>query len=113
MKLTFGLLHFVKFLNNNSIFAFMISALLTERLNDLISCIMNDLIIPIINIDTDGDGQKDIKIIENKKLNFFGIRIKIGKFITCIIKFILVFYLIFFMSKIGNYFYEKLQVEKF
>lgn len=94
----FNFIRFIKFLKDNNILAVAIAAVLSERINDVTESFVNNLLMPIINRDGDGDGERDIKKLENKSIKFKGIDMKIGKFIISMIKFIFVTYIIFLVS---------------
>ena len=81
---------FYKFLKKNDILSLSIAAVFSGHINELINSLVNNLLLPIINRDADGDGKKDIKKIENIEFKFLKIKFTIGKLLVDIIKFILV-----------------------
>src|SRR5690606_19318780 len=91
----FDFVRFIKFLKDNNIIAVAIAAILSDRINNITNSFVDNLIIPFVNIDINKDGEKDIKKIQDIKIKFFGIEIKIGEFTLSLIKFIIVTYVIF------------------
>lgn len=95
----FNFMYFLKFLKTNNVFAAAIVAILSDRVLDVTGSFVDDIILPIINVDIDGDGKKDIRQFENKIIKFNGINFKIGKFILSILKFLIVSYILFIITK--------------
>lgn len=94
----FGL--FLKFLMDNNILQVIVAAILSDKINDVTDSIVNDLVMPIINRDGDGDGEEDIKGLSEMKYTFWGMTFRIGKVIYALIKFFIVAYLIFIVYKL-------------
>lgn len=57
-------------------------------------------------MDRDGDGKKDIKAFEDKELNIFGAKLKTGKFLTSVLKFVIIFFIIFLFTKAISHFFN-------
>lgn len=100
--ITFDFVRFIKFLKENNIISTAIAAVLSDRINEVTNSLVNNLIMPIINRDGDNDGEKDIKKLEEKVITISGVRFQIGRFIMALIKFILVTYIIFIVTRVVN-----------
>ena len=98
-SLSFSFLHFMYFLKDNNVFSIAVAAVLSERISDLINACIDTLVMPVIDRDADNDGIKDIKKLEEKVIEIHGIKFTIGKLFTSIIKFILVTYIVFIVSR--------------
>jgi large-conductance mechanosensitive channel len=99
----FNFIRFIVFLKNNNILSTAIAAVLSDRVNDLTNTIIDYAIMPIINRDADNDGISDIKNLEDKKFNVFGVNLGVGKCCVSIIKFVLITYVIFVISNIIDF----------
>jgi large conductance mechanosensitive channel len=98
----FNYVKFINFLKNNNVFSAVIAAIISERVNEITNSLTNNIILPVINRDGDGDGVSDIKSLEDYKIKCFGITFGVGKFITALIKFIIISYVIFIFISISN-----------
>lgn len=94
----FNFVRFIKFLQENNIIGVIIASVLSDRVNELTNIFFNDIVMPVINRDGDGDGVKDIKNFEEHKISMFGAKFGVGKFVVTLFKFIIVTYLIFIIS---------------
>lgn len=99
----FNFIKFKEFLEQNKAFATAASIVIATQITILASSFTDNIIVPIFDRDTDGDGKKDIIQFENITFKMFGIKIKIGKFIIDIIKFLIIIYVVFIISL----FYDK------
>ncbi len=99
-QMEFNFVHFIKFLRDNNILGVAIAAILSDRIGRVTDSFVNDLIMPILSRDGDGDGEEDIKKLEDKSIMCFGANFRIGKFMTSVIKFVLVTYIIFILAKV-------------
>ena len=99
----FNFIKFKEFLEQNKAFATAASIVIATQITILASSFTDNIIVPIFDRDTDGDGKKDIIQFENITFKMFGIKIKMGKFIIDIIKFLIVIYVVFVISL----FYDK------
>lgn len=91
---------FVQFLKTHNVFSTVIAAVLSDRIAELTDIFVNSIIMPIINRDTNRDGVRDVKVLEDKILYIDGAKIEIGKFFVAIIKFIIVTYSIFLIARL-------------
>lgn len=97
--LQFSFLHFLRFLKENNVFSIAIAAVLSDRINDLVNSMVNSLVMPIINRDANQDGVEDIRKLEDKVVEISGVEFEIGKVLTSIVKFIVVTYFVFVLSR--------------
>lgn len=90
---------FIKFLEDNHIIATIIATIISTYVTNLSQSFTNDLLLPILNRDGDGDGKSDISKYEDYTLRIFNIDFRIGNFSIELLKFILITYLMYFLSK--------------
>lgn len=93
---------FAHYLTDGGIVTAAIAAILSDKCNIFIGSVIDNVIVPILHCDIDGDGVADIKNLEKKDLEIYGVKIKIGKVIIDFVKFVIVTYLIFIIAKILN-----------
>jgi len=99
----FNLISFLKFLEQNNIAGIAIAAILSERISEVVTEFVNTMVMPIINREyDDGDTSTDIKKLDERTMKFYGINLKVGKFIMCLIKFIIMVYLLFLVIIVVN-----------
>ena len=98
--IAFDFVRFIKFLKENNIISTAIAAVLSDRINEMTNSFINNLIMPILNRDGDNDGEKDIQKLEDKIIYVKGIKFEIGRFVLAVIKFILITYVIFILTRI-------------
>lgn len=79
-----------------------IATIVSSKIDDLAHSFVDNLILPVLDRDADGDGEKDVKRLEEYTLKTKGINFKVGKFFVEIIKFILVLAVLFTLSKLFN-----------
>ena len=95
----FNFVTFIKFLKKNNVFSLAVAAVLSAHVNKLTESFIDDIIMPIINIDINKDGNEDLKTkLENIEFNIFHIKFKTGKFLLSIIKFIIISFIIYIIS---------------
>lgn len=99
----FNFVRFINFLGENNAMSVAIAALISDRINELMNDFFNYLILPIINADFDRNGEKDVKNLENMKFSIFNIKFELGKPILSILKFIIIMYLIFILSRLFKF----------
>ena len=90
---------FMQFLKENQIVATVIATIISTYITNLSMSFTNDILLPIINRDADGDGKKDIDKYENYIITFYNIDFRIGSFALEICKFLIITYLMFLISK--------------
>lgn len=90
---------FILFLKNNNVMATLIATVLSTYVTELTTSFADDIILPIIYRDGDGDGKADIKSLKKLKFNFYGITFKVGNFVTIFLKVTVVFIVLFLVKK--------------
>ena len=90
---------FSLFLENNNILSTIIATVMSTYITQLTTSLADDILLPIIYRDGDGDGKADIDKLEKYKLKLYGITFKIGNFLTVLIKVIVIFTVIFLVKK--------------
>ena len=90
---------FYTFLKENQIVATAIATIFSKVITDLSYSFIDNMLLPIINIDIDNDGKSDIDNFKNKIINVNGAKLKIGNFFIEIIKFTVILLILFFLSK--------------
>lgn len=98
----FNFVRFIKFLQNNNIITVVIAAILSDRINEVTNVFFDDIILPIINKDWDGDGESDVKKFEDYRITIFNAKLSIGKLIITIFKFFVVALLLFIGYNIAH-----------
>lgn len=91
---------FVQFLKDNNILVTVVATIISSCVTELSESMVNDLILPIINRDSDGDGEADIKDLATYEYKVKGIKFKVGKFLMIAIKFMIILFATYQISKI-------------
>lgn len=91
---------FLDFLNDNNILSVAIATILSNKIHDISESFVNNLILPIINRDANNDNNPDIKNVEDYTIKIYGIKFELGKFIIAMIKFLIITYIAYLMTKI-------------
>ena len=87
---------FYIFIKDNHIIATAIATIFSKIITDLSYSFIDNILLPIINIDLDDDGKSDINNIKNKIINLYGISFKVGPFVIEIIKFVCILLILFY-----------------
>ena len=90
---------FVIFLRNNNIMATIVATVMSTYVTELTTSFADDLVLPIIYRDADGDGKADINKIKEYEYKISGVTFKIGKFITILLKVTVVFLVLFVVNR--------------
>lgn len=98
--LGFNFVHFMDFLSANNVMATAIAAVMSDRINDVADSFVDNILMPIIDRDGNGDGKSDIQCLSDKVIIIAGIKFKVGKLIISLMKFIIITYIIFLISRI-------------
>lgn len=104
-----SVINFLNFLNDNRVFAIAIASILSEKLSEVITAIIDGVIIPVINRDLDGNGVEDVKQLEEKVFTVLGINFRVGKVFVCLIRFLIVTYIVFILAKILKKWFNNLE----
>jgi large-conductance mechanosensitive channel len=91
---------YASYLTDGGIVTAAIATILSIRCNGLLESVIDNIFMPVIEHDSDNDGIEDIKSIEKKELNIFGAKIKYGKVIADVIKFLIITYILFTVAKL-------------
>tara|TARA_B100000161_G_C33491559_1_gene387297 strand:+ start:216 stop:524 length:309 start_codon:yes stop_codon:yes gene_type:complete len=90
---------FSLFLKNNNIMATIVATVMSTYVTELTTSFADDIVLPIIYRDADGDGKADISKLKNYEFKISGITFKIGNFITILLKVFVVFLVLFVINK--------------
>tara|TARA_A100001015_G_C14815874_1_gene642682 strand:+ start:406 stop:705 length:300 start_codon:yes stop_codon:yes gene_type:complete len=90
---------FLSFLKNNNILSTIIATVMSTYITQLTTSFADDIVMPIIYRDGDGDGKADIKSLENTVMKVNGIKIKIGKFLVVLLKVTIIFVTLYLCKK--------------
>tara|TARA_Y200000002_G_C22659295_1_gene654974 strand:+ start:181 stop:477 length:297 start_codon:yes stop_codon:yes gene_type:complete len=93
---------FYNFIKDNHIITTTIVTIFSKLITDVSYSFIDNIILPIINIDLDNDGKADINSFKNKRINIFGVNLKIGLFTIEILKFIPVLFILYYLSKLNK-----------
>ena len=96
----FNIVDFRKFLIDNKVIATAISFAAGSYMESVTTSFFDNIILPIINRDSDNDGKKDIHKFEDIIINISGIKMKIGRFLIDIFKFFMILYVLFLISRL-------------
>lgn len=96
----FDFVRFIEFLKDHNVISVIIAAILSDRINEITNILFDQIIMPIINRDADGDGVRDIKKFEEYQLEVHGAKFGIGKITISLLKFFIITYIIFTLSNI-------------
>ena len=91
---------FYTFLVENHIFSTSIATIFSRVVTDLCYSFIENLLLPIINIDVNHDGKADIDDFKNKEIDIYGINLKVGPFLVELIKFMIILFILFLMSRL-------------
>jgi large-conductance mechanosensitive channel len=91
---------FYTFLVENHIISTSIATIFSRVITDLCYSFIDNILLPIINIDVDHDGKADINDLKNKQVDIYGIKLKIGPFSIELIKFLVILFILFLLSKL-------------
>ena len=95
----FNLTEFRKFLIEKHIITTAIGIVIGRQISKLTDVFLLNLIDPIFHSDIDGNGKDDWKNIKNMKLRMKGIEFGTGEIILGVLKFLLVLYVVFLISR--------------
>lgn len=95
----YTVMQFVNFLKENNVISIAIASVISERVSDLVDAFISGFVLPILEQDNDGDGKADISSLEEREIHIGKIKLKAGKFLVALIKFIIITYVIFIISR--------------
>ena len=82
---------------NDLLTAIMVS-LISSRISEFSEIFTENIILPLVNFDIDGDGTKDGRKLIDYQINLNGIKINLGRMIISIIQFFVVLKIISFLK---------------
>lgn len=91
--------NFRKYIIEKGVIDTAIGFIMGKNIGYITESLFNNIILPIINKDSDNDGEADVKKFENYKKNIYGIEFKIGKFILDGVKFLIMIYCLFIIAR--------------
>ena len=97
--MSLNLLEFRNFLKENDVVKYTLYTIIAGQVGELVGVFTNDVIAPIIHIDSNQDGIEDIRTLSSVEVKILGARIKIGKLLMNFIKFVIVIYITFLLSQ--------------
>ena len=99
-----GLLgEFSQFLTKNNIGTTIVATVISSYITELGVSFSDNIILPIIDQDLDGDGKPDIGKLKNLVITVGKCRLKLGEFLITFTKVSLMFIIIFIIQKEVNY----------
>jgi len=90
---------FLAFLKNNQILSTIIATVMSTYITQLATSFADDIVMPIIYRDGNGDGKADIGSLENTVMDVSGIKIKVGKFLIVLLKVTIIFVSLFLCKR--------------
>ena len=102
--MSLDLLEFRNFLKENDVIKYTLYTIIAGQVSELVEVFTNDVIGPIIHIDSNKDGIEDIRTLSSVELKILGTRIKIGKLLMKFIKFVIVIYITFLLSQVIRFY---------
>jgi large-conductance mechanosensitive channel len=99
-----SILHeFSDFVSSNDVGTTILATVISTYITELGISFSDNLILPIIDQDLDGDGEPDIGKLKNLVINVGGCKLKLGEFIITFIKVSVMFIVIFILQKQGKF----------
>ena len=94
---------FSNFLKNNNLGATIVATIISSYITELGISFSDNIILPIIDQDLDGDGKPDIGKLKNLVINVGKCKLKLGEFFITFTKVLLMFIIIFIIQKEVNF----------
>lgn len=85
-------------LSKNEILTSVLITIIAGHITKISDSLTENIILPIIDFDIDGDGSPDGRRLINYEMEIMGTTFKLGKFVTSLVEFILVLYLVNLLS---------------
>ena len=96
----FNFTSFREFLINKGVIAMAVSYVIGNQINYLVDSVLENIIHPLLEPDYNGDNINDFKSIKKMNLQAGPYTFKTGKFFYDLLKFILVMYSVFIISRL-------------
>ena len=90
---------FNDFVSSNDIGTTILATVISSYITELGISFSDNIILPIIDQDIDGDGKPDIGKLKNLVIKIGGCRLKLGEFLITLIKVSVMFIVIFILQK--------------
>lgn len=94
---------FSQFLSSNNIGTTILATVISTYITELGISFSDNIILPIIDQDLDGDGKPDIGKLKNLTFTIGRCKLKIGEFLITFTKVALMFIIIFLIQKEAKY----------
>jgi large-conductance mechanosensitive channel len=94
---------FSNFLKNNNLGTTIVATIISSYITELGISFSDNIILPIIDQDLDGDGKPDIGKLKNLVINVGKCKLKLGEFFITFTKVLLMFIIIFIIQKEVNF----------
>lgn len=95
------------FFKENEILTTIIATILAANISTLTKSLMDNILMPLINIDINNDGEADRDTLKKFHIKFRGVDIKIGEFILTLIEFTVILFIIYSIHKLSKKFQLK------
>ena len=93
---------FKDFLLDNNIIITIIATVLSSNITMITKSLMDNIIMPLYNIDLNNDGISDRTNLENFIITYYGTEFKIGKFILTLIEFFIILFILYIINKFSK-----------
>ena len=90
---------FVSYLVSENIHKTIIAAMIANQVNVITMGFLNAFFVPLLDVDFNNDGKSDFDQIEKMKINIFGYKFKIGKFVVLTSKALIILYLVYLFTE--------------
>ncbi len=90
---------FEQFLSSNNIGTTILATVISTYITELGISFSDNLILPIIDQDLDGDGKPDIGKLKNIVINIGRCKLKVGEFLITLTKVVVMFIVIFMIQR--------------
>ena len=105
------IIQFLHFIKLNNVISIAVATIISNKINDVINSFIECLIMPIINRDGNNDGERDIKKLEEYTIYISGIKFKVGECLITLLKFFIIAYILFILTKIYSKYEKKYMIE--
>jgi large-conductance mechanosensitive channel len=89
-----------RFVERNRLYSVIIGTIFSQFLTELFHSTINDLIMPMMNIDVNKNKKNDIIELKKFKIKIFNIQFKFGSFLVALIRFIIIMCVLLMLNRI-------------
>lgn len=93
---------FTSFIKENNLVRASISLVVSTFVYDLLLSFGNNILLPLINFDINKNNKPDFKELKNIKITLLGKQLKIGAFMSSLIKFIVMTTIVFIIYNLNK-----------